>query len=139
MNGKLTGIQNTKKFDESEINEAKEHLKLLKAKLGNTNFSNQKQTAQPIVSNSNYRKPFNPNFEDERKQDYSKSSITNSQPNTRKNNTNSNIAYNPKGRINKTEDVVDDRPAFNKKGIEYEFANIVLTILKMLKILMRMN
>ena len=122
MNGKLTGMQNVKKFDDNEINEAKEHLKLLKAKLGNTNFS-QKPTNQPVFgNNNNYRKAFNPNFDEfEKKQEYNlKPSYTNTQPNTRKNNNqNTNITYNAKpNHRTRVEETVDDRPAFNKKEIE---------------------
>jgi hypothetical protein len=121
MNGKQTGMQNVKKFDDNEINEAKEHLKLLKAKLGNTNFS-QKLINQPVFNNNNFRKAFNPNFDEfEKKQEYNqKPSYTNTQPNTRKNNQNTNITYNTKqnNRVNRVEEVVDDRPAFNKKEIE---------------------
>lgn len=64
------GLTNTKKFDENEINEAKEHLKLLKMKLssGTSNdttngFSSSNKTNSTMGSNSNnnnYRKPFKP-------------------------------------------------------------------------------
>lgn len=56
----------TKKFDENEINEAKESLKLLKMKMGNNLGGNNTNTNNFDMGNNtgngNYRKPFKPNF-----------------------------------------------------------------------------
>jgi hypothetical protein len=57
-----SGIKNVKKFDDKDVNEAKEHLKLLKAKLGNTGLKT--TTTSNISTTNNYRKPFQPNFEE---------------------------------------------------------------------------
>jgi hypothetical protein len=62
---KVTGNSNsttTKKFNDNEINEAKEHLKLLKEKLGGNTF-----TSKGVTTNtgSNYRKPFQPAFDND--------------------------------------------------------------------------
>ncbi len=57
-----SGLKNTKKFDEKDVNEAKEHLKLLKAKLGNTGLKT--PTTSNIPTTNNYRKPFQPNFDE---------------------------------------------------------------------------
>jgi hypothetical protein len=70
---------NTKKFNEDEINEAKESLKLLKMKMGNNfgsmssgkvnNFDQGPQFGVQTMNNGNtgntgnYRKPFQPNFD----------------------------------------------------------------------------
>lgn len=128
MNAKMTGMP--KKFDDTEINEAKEHLKLLKAKLGNTQLSSQKQqpsAQQPMFTNNNYRKPFNPNFDNDYgvKSDYlmynhnSKPNYTNPNPGTRKHNIVNTISNKTNLRNNRVvEDVIDDRPAFNKNKIE---------------------
>jgi hypothetical protein len=50
----------TKKFEQNDIEEAKLHLKLLKEKLGTNTFTETKTTT---TTNNNYRKPFQPSFE----------------------------------------------------------------------------
>jgi hypothetical protein len=131
------GLKNTKKFDDKEINEAKEHLKLLKAKLGNSNLSAKKQTTSNIPNTTNnYRKPFQPNFDEYDEPKISKvptnyamnntkqipqTNCTIKKPITSKSVQKPNVKSNIVTKNTKPPivDFVDDRPAFTDKKIEY--------------------
>ncbi len=138
MTGKVgTNDNSNKKFDDKEINEAKEHLKLLKMKLGNTGLSNNKTTNQNTQGN-NYRKPFVPNFDDQysepimtkKTNDYVLNTTGKKTDNLSKKTDNiskkpvTNTTVKATNKVNiksKVYDEVqeeDNRPAFAKKNIE---------------------
>ncbi len=131
MTGKVgTNDNSNKKFDDKEINEAKEHLKLLKMKLGNTGLSNNKTTNQNTQGN-NYRKPFVPNFDDQYSEPVMTKKTNDYVPNTTGKKTDnfskkpiSNTTVKNTNKINVKSKVYDEvqeednRPAFVKKNIE---------------------
>jgi hypothetical protein len=58
-------VNNTQKFDQKELDEAKQNLKLLKEKLGTNMFGGENISVGKTTSgsNGNYRKPFQPAFD----------------------------------------------------------------------------
>jgi hypothetical protein len=71
---RTNSVNNTKKFEQNDIEEAKQHLKLLKEKLGTNSFGGD-NSGNKTISNNNYRKPFQPSFENNKGSvgtDYSK-------------------------------------------------------------------
>lgn len=136
---RVANVGGNKKFDDNEINEAKESLKLLKMKLGNLGgnsennfqskntinqsnnyYSNNYGNSSSHNSNTNYRKPFKPNFDNEENAGHNfNMKQTSSRP---KNNNNYGkklgiiILYCLGGYNKKYEEFEDDRPAYNING-----------------------
>jgi hypothetical protein len=107
------GVMGNKKFDDREIDEAKQHLRLLKEKLGSNTFGG---TATGTTGNSNYRKPFQPNFENNNNNFNTNNTYTGGNTNSFKTNTtvkavipqNNNKIVNKKN--SNFNEIIDDRP-----------------------------
>ncbi len=126
------------KYNESELNQAKDSLKLFKKKMGessmNGNVGLGSRGSYPInnnpiansnmTANNNYRKPFKPNFNNEEENENAINFETNKRvqvPRTQNNKINNNTTKQMPLKTRQVKEIDDDRPAFAQKNQKYNF------------------
>jgi hypothetical protein len=121
------------KYNESELNEAKDSLKLFKKKIGESSINgnlgmgsrgsnqinNKPMPTSTITANSNYRKPFKPSFANEEESENTINMDTKKRvqvPRNQTNKVNSNTIKQMPLKTQQIKDIDDDRPAFAQRN-----------------------
>jgi hypothetical protein len=126
------------KYNESELNQAKDSLKLFKKKMGESSMNgntglgsrasyptNSNNIANSnMTANNNYRKPFKPNFNNEGENENAINFETNKRvqvPRTQNNKISNNTTKQMPLKTQQMKEIDDDRPAFAQKNQKYNF------------------